>query len=392
MKIKGIETELSGVQLINALLSGGFGYNPVCKCGKKQTKDGCKQMLKLAKAKNADIDHDYICHSCQNSRECIVFGKTYPSVKAAAEATYNPEICRCKDCGKVFSKNQWYQWCQRYLDQNDGDIICHSCLSSKIRLELNDRDHEQLSQATTERNLKNWQDPEYIKQRSLQQSEIAKRMWADPEERFGEHGDLTYAQYKSLKPKNALTSKDDPYWELPNYWQNILIGRTPFKLLDMNPVDRCRAFIDTVNKLYDKYKLIYAEPSLSTDTEKTWYKGAEELLKKYEIHYDTYLNFLTQYSTRRGNHHVLLRSIEEIDSYMVALEPAEHVMAHFLLVLDNFCSENAPNLVNEVGMFPIKTQMQIFMGLARIGYVNIQRVHNKTWLADILSILKVQNI
>ena len=195
MIIKGIETNLEGVKLIRALLNDEFGYKHTCACGKEQTEAGCKSMLRIAKQKGIDrIDSDFVCHTCRNSKSITLFGKTYSSIKEAAEDTYGVEHSSCEVCGKLLSQVGWYEWCKRYALSGETRVACKSCTSSEVRIALNERDHDKLSQMVRERNLKNWQDEDYRKAKSEAQVQVAKKMWADRERKYGEDGNLTFAE------------------------------------------------------------------------------------------------------------------------------------------------------------------------------------------------------
>lgn len=117
-----------------------------------------------------------------NCRKCIVFGKTYNSVKEATEETYDKKKCRCEICNRVISKSQWYQWCQRYLEENDGHIICHGCKSKEIINEYNnsDKHFEDLSK----RDKEAWKDTKYRKKMTKVLTDNYYKQIEDPNSNF----------------------------------------------------------------------------------------------------------------------------------------------------------------------------------------------------------------
>ena len=102
-----------------------------------------------------------------NNKKCIVFNVEYDSIKEAQEKSYDIKKCRCEKCNKLISYSQWYQWCQRYLDKNNGHIICHNC-KNKTQFD-NYNNSQKHFDDLSKRDKEYWKDDKYRKKKIKQQ-------------------------------------------------------------------------------------------------------------------------------------------------------------------------------------------------------------------------------
>jgi len=396
MIIKGQEVNLSGAQLIRALLNDEFGYKHICSCGKEQTYAGCKTMLKVAAEKAAEIDHDFICSDCRKRRPCRIWGVTYSSVKEAAEKTYDPDKCQCTQCHKVFTPKQWYQWCQRYLQHQDlagRPLLCHSCMSSVIRTELNERDHELLSQQTRERNLKNWKDPEYRQKMTDQATDYFNK--------FMKEQSSLLATEETLNVTNGILSS------LPNILTRLTTdtteefdiqrGRYVFSRLKSSTNDLTKTvaqlydeILNSIDLSFDKYLARYNTPFYQSEEDANFYQNIKTILDSHHIKNQLYLNFISRFSRQNGNHHILLRSIEENSYGFIRVNPIEHMQAHFFLMLDNFTHRLGCNMCQENNYKVSIIQLKIFIAFAFMAHKTAVGITDLELLSDINRIVKIQ--
>lgn len=391
MIIKGQEVKLGTADLVRALLNDEYGYNHICKCGVAQTADGCKSMLRIAHQKGLGIDHDYICANCRKSRPCTVFGVEYSSVKLAAKESYDPDKCKCEVCGKVISESQWLQWCQRYLNENDGHIICHSCKSSTVRKSLNKRDHDKLSAMISERNKKNWQDPEYRKRMTDKASASFQKMvessngnWEDAEKPLEEAIKTTIPSAMTLMTTNESA-------EYSRTRGRYVLSQSPFDDNDITKsiAQQFESFLDVIDELHNKYQSRYSAPIILNEDDKTYIEDMKRILDEHSVKSSIYLNYISRFIREGGNHHVLLESIETNKISLVRVNPIEHLQAHFFLFLDNFTRklDNGISLENQYEVSI--TQFKIFMAAQLLMRQMLKSVTDRELINDLQRVLKI---
>jgi len=387
MLIKGQEVSLTGANLIRALLRDEFGYKHTCDCGAEQTFDSLKAMLK----KGEPIETDYKCKLCKMNKPCTVWGTTYKSVKEATEMTYNPDVCKCEKCGTPFTKDQWYQWCQRYLDENNGHLICHSCKSSDVRILLNEQYHDDISQQTRDRNLKNWQDPEYREKHAQITAEWSSRLWQSEERKYGEFKNQTFAEAHSIMARKEMKAEGGGLWSKPEYWSEMFLTRTRFATDNsLSDDQKFHLILDEVDALYNKYLPRYQNITVSDQNLVERNIQMKSVLDSYGLQSHIYYKYVMPILSAKTGHHVIPRSIHTCDDFIISVDPQEHIYAHLFLFLDNFTRTLNDNMKKEKNFVLTKVQIQVFMALFFLASHSLKKARNSELVADIERILKLK--
>jgi len=109
--------------IINRLLNGEYGFNPVCECGAIQTYSGLNDQLKSGELTKSQ----YKCWYCTMSRKVSVNGITYDSIAEATNKLFNETLCKCKLCKSPINYKSLYQRIQDSTFTSYDDLICNEC-------------------------------------------------------------------------------------------------------------------------------------------------------------------------------------------------------------------------------------------------------------------------